>query len=214
MFVSIPTFSFSVSEKEINSLQVIYKKLDFINKENPLLIKLMDEALLELQEKYIWNPKAKYLLWEIWKHMDSLQEGPSKNSLKENISRTIQQELENNRLHLRDQNLDTNDAVSIASILQQAKENNTIIDSISFSYNKNIGDTGVELLMQSMPLTISEFGFVDAEINDAGGLAILEWMKVSQNLQMICIEKNNFSQALKREFNTFKKQNPDILIII
>jgi hypothetical protein len=53
LFVSIPTFSFSVSEKEINSLQVIYKKLDFINKENPLLIKLMDEALLELQEKYI-----------------------------------------------------------------------------------------------------------------------------------------------------------------
>jgi hypothetical protein len=115
---------------------------------------------------------------------------------------------------LRDKNLDTNDARSIAIILQKAKENSEIIDSISFSYNKHIDDTGVDLLMQHMPVTVSEFGFVNAEINDVGGLAILQWMQRSKSLQMVCIEKNNFSQDLKKKFNDFKKQDPNIIIIL
>lgn len=146
--------------------------------------------------------------------MGYIQEDKEKNSWKENLSRLIQEELQKNRLHLRDKNLDTNDARSIAIILQKAKENSEIIDSISFSYNKHIDDTGVDLLMQHMPVTVSEFGFVNAEINDVGGLAILQWMQRSKSLQMVCIEKNNFSQDLKKKFNDFKKQDPNIIIIL
>jgi hypothetical protein len=46
----------------------------------------------------------------------------------------------NNILHLRDQNLDEDDVSSIAIMLQQLKNDNKSIESISFSYNPRIGD--------------------------------------------------------------------------
>jgi hypothetical protein len=67
--------------------------------------------------------------------------------------------------------------------------------------------------MQSMPANVKEIGCVGCGINDSGGHAILEWMKTASNLQMICIEKNNFSDDLRQQFNIFKKQNPHIMVI-
>jgi hypothetical protein len=65
-----------------------------------------------------------------------------------------------------------------------------------------------------MPTNVKEIGCVACWINDAWGQEILKWMKTASNLQMICIEQNNFSEDLKQQFNIFKKQNPYIMIII
>ena len=68
--------------------------------------------------------------------------------------------------------------------------------------------------MQSMPVNVKEIGCVGCGITDVGGQAILEWMKTSSHLQMICIEQNNFSDDLKQQFHIFKKQNPHIMVIM
>lgn len=120
---------------------------------------------------------------------------------------------ENNVLHLRSRDLDETDVSSIVTMLQQIKHDDKGIESISFSYNPRIGDSWITRIMQSMPASVKEIGCVGCGINDVWGLEILEWMKRSSNLQMICIEQNSFSDDLKQQFNIFKKQNPHIMVI-
>ena len=115
-------------------------------------------------------------------------------------------------LHFRSLDLNATDAKAVAMILQQGKDA-ARIDSISFSYNL-IGDAGAIDLAQSLPLSVSEIGLVGCEIGDQGGKAILNWMQNTSNLQMICIEQNNFSECVKKEYNTFKKDYPEVLVVI
>ena len=87
------------------------------------------------------------------------------------------------------------------------------ITSISFSYNPDLGDEGAFILLKYLPQSIQEIGLVDCGIGDDGGLAILNWVRDTPNLRMICIEQNNFSQKLKAEFHKFVKDNPNILLV-
>lgn len=115
-------------------------------------------------------------------------------------------------LNLRNLGLEENDIVEITNIIE--KENGaTFIKSISFSYNQLIGDTGATLIAKKIPSSIYEIGLVECGIGDKGGAEILNLMRKSENLQMICIEKNNFSDKLKNEFNIFKKENPQITVV-
>ena len=117
-------------------------------------------------------------------------------------------------LNLRNLSLEANDIVDITNILEQKNGNTTIhIKSISFSYNELIGDVGATLIAKKIPSSICEIGLVDCGIGDKGGAEILNWMRKSHNLQMICVEQNNFSDKLKMEFNIFKKENPKIMVV-
>ncbi len=117
-------------------------------------------------------------------------------------------------LNLRNLGLKTIDIVAIADILEKEKGNNDdVIKSISFSYNHLIGDMGATLIAKSLPSSISEIGLVDCGIGDKGGTEILNWMKISPQLRMICIEQNNFSDKLKMGFKVFKKDNPRIIVV-
>jgi len=105
--------------------------------------------------------------------------------------------------------------VAIADILEQEKgANDDFIKSISFSYNNLIGDIGATVLARSLPSSICEIGLVDCGIGDKGGTEMLNWIKTSPKLKMICIEQNNFSDRLKMEFKVFKKNNPKIMVVI
>ena len=118
-------------------------------------------------------------------------------------------------LNLRNLGLNPTDAVAVADILKQEKINNSdFIQSISFSYNNLIADAGVIAIVDSLPLSISEIGLVDCGIGDEGGIEILNWMRKSTNLQMICAEQNNFSDTLRKEFMLFKKHHPRITVIV
>jgi hypothetical protein len=118
-------------------------------------------------------------------------------------------------LNLRSLNLKPNDMIAISDILKQEKETHSdFITSISFSYNTLIGDAGATILARSLPLSLCKIGLVDCGIGDKGGSAILNWMKNTAHLQMVCIEQNCFSVKLKMEFKIFRKNNPKITVVV
>jgi hypothetical protein len=127
--------------------------------------------------------------------------------------------LENNlsqtsSLNLRNVELSSSDIDVISVILEEEKiHDSNFITSISFSYNHLIGDTGVMAIVRSLPASIREVGFVNCGIGDKGGSEILIWMKKSPHLQMICMEQNNFSEALKLEFRDFQKKSPNVTVV-
>lgn len=121
------------------------------------------------------------------------------------------QEFKTSTLNLRNLKLNDTDIIEIASILQH--DNNNTLRSISYSYNPLIGDEGASLLANSFPKSINEIGLVGCGIGDAGAIEILHWMKKSTTLKMICIEGNNFSDNVKRDYQTFKKDNPHIMVV-
>lgn len=114
-------------------------------------------------------------------------------------------------LHLRGLELSSNNVISIANILKTDKNSN--LTSISFSYNA-IGDQGAIALAESFPYSIREIGMVSCDIGDLGGKAILQWAKNASTLQMICIEQNNFSASLRKDFKKWKMSHPKIMVII
>ena len=115
-------------------------------------------------------------------------------------------------LNLRNLGLDEKDMVDITNIIEQENDTN-YIKSISFSYNQLIGDVGATLIAKKMPHSIFEIGLVDCGIGDKGGYELLNWIRKSNSLQMICIEQNNFSDKLKMEFNSFKRENPKVMVV-
>ncbi|MGK0391813.1 MAG: hypothetical protein ACI94Y_004580 [Maribacter sp.] len=130
------------------------------------------------------------------------EKGLEKVKIFENITAPI------HTLNLRNLALNSANVISIANCLKQEKT----IKSISFSYNL-IGDLGAIALAKSLPKYLYEIGLVDCGINDAGGIELLNWMKQSIHLKMICIEQNNFSEKLRIEFKKYSKNNPQILFI-
>lgn len=118
-------------------------------------------------------------------------------------------------LHFRDLDLKATDVAAIAHYLQQGEgPNQTAYRSISFSYNTQLGDAGVTALSKSLSPDTSEIGLVDCGIGDAGGIELLNWMRNSRNLRMVCIEQNNFSNKIKSEFRKFSSSNPEVLVVI
>jgi len=108
--------------------------------------------------------------------------------------------------------LSTSAILSIAGILRQEKDSQSIT-SISFSYNRLLGDSGAIALAQSLPDSICEVGLVDCRIGEKGGIALLDWIKEAPNLKMICIEQNHFSDALRMAFREVGKEKPNVLVV-
>lgn len=117
-------------------------------------------------------------------------------------------------LNLRDLELNSSNITSIVNSLKQEKElNQHLIKSISLSYNYLLGDSGTIILTKRLPISICEIGLVNCGISDIGGIEILNWMRNSPNLQMICMEQNNFSEKLRFEFKKFSTTNPQVLVV-
>lgn len=120
-------------------------------------------------------------------------------------------------LDLRSLGLKSGDIVALSEILTAAKESKDIsidlIDSFSLSYNSEIGDIGATHLARSLPITLSQLGLVACGISDQGGVEILQWMKETTSLQMICIEQNPLSEKVTLEFQNFKKNNPNVVVV-
>jgi hypothetical protein len=134
--------------------------------EYPGKIQQMIQVIPKVKEKHKNQEKLIYALEKISTHLHTtMQRGQMEDIQKINISKTFQLD-ESNTLHLRNQNLDQSDAISIATMLKQVKDKNETIESISFSYNSNIGDSGITRIMQSMPANVKEIGCVACGIND------------------------------------------------
>ena len=115
-------------------------------------------------------------------------------------------------LHLRNLGLSSSNLISIVTILKEVKDNS--IQSISFSYNRLLGDFGAIAITENVPPSICEVGLVDCGIGDVGGMALLGWIKTLPNLRMICIEQNNFSDKTKQAFLQFSNAHSHILVVV
>ena len=115
-------------------------------------------------------------------------------------------------MHLRGLELNFWHIEAIANCLKQAEGRCNQLKSVSFSYN-SLGNAGVATLIKSLPSSVTEIGLVNCGISDTGGTEILDWMKNRQNIQMVCIEQNNYSTALRAVFQSFSNTHPDILFV-
>lgn len=115
-------------------------------------------------------------------------------------------------LALRAKWLTTEDVECIMNVFKNYK-GQMPVKTLSFSYNIEIGDAGAIVVAESLPKSIASVGLVGCGIKDAGGEAILSWMKEATQLKMICIENNNFSIQLKEKYSDFAKKNPTILVV-
>lgn len=117
-------------------------------------------------------------------------------------------------LHLRNLGFTTQDALDIAAILKKEDSFSSTLNSFSLSYNNQMGDKGIIAILNHLPLSVKEIGLVGCDINDPAGKSILGWMQTATSLHMICMEQNKLSNSLKKDFHTFKKENPSILVIL
>jgi hypothetical protein len=138
----------------------MYERLDFIYQEDPIRIQKARENLSKTQEKYKDQERFSYLLGQLSKYINKIMEKKD-DEIIPNIALSNPFILnENNTLHLRSRDLGEADIVSIVTMLQQLKYDNKSIKSISFSYNSDIGDSGITRIIQSMPTNVKEIGCV------------------------------------------------------
>ena len=118
------------------------------------------------------------------------------------------------KLHLRDLGLNSSNVIVIANCFKEEIESeHHFIKSVSFSYNHLLGDLGAIALAKNLPKSICEVGLVNCGIGDIGGIELLNWMRSSSNLRMICIEQNGLSEKLRSAFRKFSVDNPQVLVV-
>lgn len=122
-------------------------------------------------------------------------------------------ELPLNKLHFRNLDLKYADVLVLNSILSAVSDLGSSIVSISFSNNPKLGNNGVMEILKNMPKSLTELGFVNCGISDSGGFEILKWMEKVSNLQLVCLEGNNFLKYLKTYFSTYESANHSVVSI-
>ena len=107
-------------------------------------------------------------------------------------------------LHLRNAKMTAADVKLIANALDKTSVSElSRLGSFSLSYN-NIGDEGANTLATCLPATLTELGLVGCSIGDQGGVAMLEWAKHANGLRIICIEDNNMSDQMRKQFRSLR----------
>ena len=107
-------------------------------------------------------------------------------------------------LHLRNAQMTAADVKLIANALDRTSVSElTRLGSFSLSYN-TIGDEGANTLAKCLPATLIELGLVGCSIGDQGGAAMLEWARHANGLRMICIEDNNMSDQMRKQFRSLR----------
>jgi hypothetical protein len=118
-------------------------------------------------------------------------------------------------LHLRFGMLDSLDAKKISEALKSVHQNHNIrLTSFSVSYNPTLGQDGAKSILSSLPKNIGELGMVGCNLSDVTGSYIIEFIRKSKKLNMICIEENNFSQKMKDKILNLRQQKTGCTIIV
>ena len=118
-------------------------------------------------------------------------------------------------LHLRSAGLGVADARILGEALRGLpQQGGQRLRSFSVSYNPLLGDRGAAILAGSLPLDVSEIGFVGCGMGDAGGRALLEWASQSTRLRMLCAEGNALSDGIKEEFSRLQKGRPGLVMVV
>jgi single-stranded DNA-specific DHH superfamily exonuclease len=117
-------------------------------------------------------------------------------------------------LHLRNADLNYSQIKSIAEAIRTVHDNGgPSLQSFSMSYNSNLGDEGVLILVKNLPETITEIGLVKSDIGDKGGEALIRWSKNAKQLRWLCVEENIFSNDIKDRLRKLGQENSDLLVV-
>jgi hypothetical protein len=120
----------------------------------------------------------------------------------------------NGNLHLRKLDATTSEILNTIFELKNFLDNNSEpIYSFSFSYNQNLGDEGVGLMINILPASLRSIGLVNCNIGDKGGLELLTWLMSAAHVNILCIEQNNFSSDVKNKFKELAREKDVSLFI-
>ena len=110
--------------------------------------------------------------------------------------------------HMRNAGLDFKEVQIISNAMMKATKHGILnLKSFSLSYNPEITDQGVVLLVKAFPPQITELGLVGCDLGDEAGEGIYQYLKNS-SLELVCIEGNNFSTVLMEKFKNFVNRKP------
>jgi hypothetical protein len=117
-------------------------------------------------------------------------------------------------LVIRKANLNIKDAKNIATAIKKIDQNKgPQLGTISMSFNEDLKDEGVIIILNHIPLTTSVIAFVECGITDKAGQAIIDWVAKTNNLNGIYIEGNNFSKDMEEKFEKLRADNPGITVL-
>jgi hypothetical protein len=117
-------------------------------------------------------------------------------------------------LHLRNAGLNYRQIKSIAEAIRTVHENGgPSLQSFSMSYNSNLGDEGVLILVKNLPQTITEIGLVNCGLGDKGGEALMRWSTNAKQLRWLCVEENIFSNDIKDRLRKLGQESSDLLVV-
>jgi single-stranded DNA-specific DHH superfamily exonuclease len=117
-------------------------------------------------------------------------------------------------LHLRNADLNYNQIKSIAEAIKTVHEKEgPSLQSFSMSYNSNLGDEGVLILVKNLPQTITQIGLVKSGIGDKGAQALIRWSTNAKQLRWLCVENNIFSNDIKDRLRNLGRERSDLLVV-
>jgi len=106
-------------------------------------------------------------------------------------------------VHLRSAWLVGHDIGLIAELMRSLERDEAqLLSSVSLSKSRKVGDVGAAQMAESLPVSLTELGLVGCGIGDSGGKAVLEWMRRTTRLDTLCIEGNQFSSNVTRDFKS------------
>lgn len=90
------------------------------------------------------------------------------------------------------------DAIAIAKALSNHGSSAPRLRSFSINYNRALSDEGATILLAALPLTLNALGTVECDLSDESGRTLLDWGQHATGLQMMCVEGNRFSPAMRQ----------------
>lgn len=118
-------------------------------------------------------------------------------------------------LHLRYADLSSSDAQAIAAALEHVHSTPELrLISFSVSYNKAIGFTGANALLKALPQDLVELGMVGANLDDASGESIKNFLASAHGLRMVCVEHNHFCAEMKKQIRQAASKGSGCTVIV
>ena len=118
-------------------------------------------------------------------------------------------------LIIRRARLNSLDAKKISKAIEKIKHNNgPLLNTISMSFNKDLGDNGLDFIIKALPKSTSAIAFVDCGLTDVSGKKIIDWAYTHEDIKEIYLEGNLFSKNIINKFMKLKYDKPEISMIV
>ena len=126
----------------------------------------------------------------------------------------IKKNRNNYDLIIRKAELDFHKTKKIADAIYQIdKLKGPNLITLSMSFNQNIKDEGLNLILDAIPDSTKVLAFVECGLTDKGALKIIDYVYKHKNINQIYLEGNYFSKAVQNKFYKLKLDKPDLTII-